>query len=148
MWNDLPDFVQEHFIGRKKESGRYMNGAETWSESSWEATPDLAHIRCCHPRSVPMDHPGYWKERIYRRSIKFTERNSDGGLRHGLLFLALVRDPHEQFERIHNTRLLPAGGGQDFLMSSGYIRPIHSACYFLPGTLRQIALIAGEIDTA
>lgn len=134
MWNDLPDFVQEHFIGRRKHSGRFLDDGEEWSPRAWDATAACAHVRCANPRELKAGHPDYWRERIYRRGIKFTERKSDGSIRYGLLFLALVRDPEAQFARIHNERLLPDAAPKDFLLSSGYIKPMRGGCYFLPAT--------------
>lgn len=135
MWNDLPEFVQEHFIGRRKHSGRFLDDVEEWSPQAWDATAACAHVRCANPRELRADHIDYWRERIYRRGIKFTERKPDGSIRYGLLFLALVRDPEAQFARIHNERLLPHDAPKDFLLSSGYIKPMRNGCYFLPATV-------------
>lgn len=132
MWNDLPDSVQEHFVGREKKMGCFLNGNSEWTPSVWKKTSPCAHIRRANPREVPKGHHDYWKERIYRRGVKFTERKPEGSLRFGLLFIAIVRDPEMQFARIHNERILPLTGPKDLFLSSGYIKPLSSSCYYLP----------------
>jgi deferrochelatase/peroxidase EfeB len=141
MWNDLPDSVQEFFVGRDKLTGRFLNGREMWTPSVWEKTSPCAHIRRANPREVPASHPDHWKERIYRRGLKFIEQRRDGDLTYGLLFIALVRDPEMQFARIHNERMLPTVGSKDHFLSSGYIKPLHSSCYYLPTPARLRELL-------
>jgi Dyp-type peroxidase family len=137
MWNDLPVFIQEKLIGRNKDAGYFLDGSKEWSPEAWKVTIPEGHIRRANPREIPVDHPDHWKERIYRRSIKFIERKGNGSLLYGLLFIALMRNPELQFVRIYNERLLPEVGSQDFFLSSGYLRPMQSACYFLPTDLSQ-----------
>lgn len=145
VWNDLPDFVQEKLIGRRKHSGNFLNQSSEWTSGVWAETSPNAHIRRTHPREISVKHPDHWKERIYRRSIKFTERNAEGSLRYGLLFIALVRDPEVQFVRIHNERLLPIEGLKDYFLSSGYIKPLCTACYFLPKDVRSLKMICQSL---
>lgn len=144
MWNDLPDYVQEHFIGREKNTGAFMNKKKIWSPEIWKVTAPQAHIKCANPRLLDTAHKDFWKERIYRRGIKFTERKSGGALCYGLHFLALVRNPEEQFVRIHNERILPNKGAKDFLMSSGYINPLRSGCFFLPASEESLLKMVGK----
>lgn len=134
MWNDLPERVQERFVGRRKKSGSFLNGSFDWTPEARKTTLANAHILCANPRETPPEHPDHWKGRVYRRGLKFTERGSEGLLRYGLLFLAVLRDPEVQFCRLHNERLLPDSGPKDSLLSSGYITPVCSACYYLPPT--------------
>jgi Dyp-type peroxidase family len=138
VWNDLPEAVQEQLIGRNKASGTFLSGQLEFSPDAWKATLPQAHIRCANPRSVPTTDLEYWKERIFRRGVKFTEKDESGNLHHGLLFIAVVRDPVQQFERIHNERILPANGQKDLFMSAGYVTPILSACYLIPQDINAV----------
>lgn len=130
LWEDLPESIQEQIIGRRKQTGKFLNDEDEWSAQAWGSTNCNAHIRLVNPRSQDQT----WQDRIYRRSIQFTEPTPTGP-RRGLLFLALCRSPLQQILRIHNSRLLPTDGRQDLLLSSGYVKPILSGLYFLPKQL-------------
>lgn len=129
FWHELPPNVQEQFIGRKRETGAFLDGRQVFTEKAWQATPALAHIRCANPRVA---EPGRfeWRERMFRRSIPYTTRSPSGDEERGLLFLALARDPCEQVERLHNVRMQPKSGRRDLLLSSGYAVPLRSTCYY------------------
>jgi Dyp-type peroxidase family len=131
MWNDLPEAVQEQLIGREKSSGSYLDGTHTWSSSAELATLVNAHIRCVRPRKRDTGSPDWWQDRMYRRSVKFTEPK-EGGIIHGLLFLSVLRNPEKQFARIYNECVVPREGNGDLLIVAGYTKPVLSCIYFVP----------------
>jgi Dyp-type peroxidase family len=141
MWNDLPVEVQELFVGRRRDSGLFLDGRNEWIPATWEVTPPYAHVRRAQPRGHAPDDPGAWMQRIYRRSVKFVESDAPGVIRYGYLFLALVRDPFRQFVRIHNEQLIPASGTRDHFLVSGYLKPAATACYYLAPNERVLRLL-------
>lgn len=141
MWNDLPDSVQEQFIGRKKNTGTYLDGNTTWSPRVWDVTPPLSHIRCANPEPCSRFD---WKRKLYRRSIKWLEQTAPGRVDYGLLFVAVMRDPVEQFEKPYNHFIHPSTGPRDMLLTSGYVRPLSSGLYVIPSGSRSGQLLGGE----
>ncbi len=140
MWNNLAVSQQEGFIGRKKHSGAFLNGNMEVSKDDFQHTPKTSHIRCVNPRSVDLSDENYWQQRIYRRSIKYSESDQfERIVKYGLHFVALVRNPELQIERIHNERMITNKSEKDYFMTAGYIRPLHSSCFFIPapGTITE-----------
>lgn len=141
MWNTLSPGVQEQLIGRQKESGVFLDGGHSWTPKAWDHTPPTAHVRRAHPRDAVLPPEEQWKDRIYRRSITYREGRGRGDISAGVLFIALVRDPHRQVVRIHNERLLPERGTRDHFLDSGYVSLKRSVCYILPsvksGSLKE-----------
>jgi Dyp-type peroxidase family len=130
LWTDLPDTVQEQILGRRKSDGQLLGGGRLWRRDGSEQVLGTAHAACVRPDRC-LDR-FCWRDRIYRRSVSYTEMLSTGTISQGLLFLALNRSPREQIQRIHNDYMLPPDGNADLLMSAGYLRPRRTVVVFLP----------------
>jgi Dyp-type peroxidase family len=130
LWTDLPDTVQEQILGRRKSDGQLLGGGRLWRRDGSEQVLGTAHAASVRPDRCRDRFS--WRDRIYRRSVNYTETLSAGAISQGLLFLALNRSPREQIQRIHNAYMLPPDRNADLLMSAGYLRPRRTVVVFVP----------------
>jgi Dyp-type peroxidase family len=130
LWTDLPDIVQEQILGRRKLSGDLLGGERFWRGDRTECVLSTAHVACARPDRCQSEF--LWENRIYRRSVNYTEMPTEGSISQGLVFIALNRNPLKQMQRIHNQAMLPADGDRDLLMTAGYVRPLRTYLVYLP----------------
>jgi Dyp-type peroxidase family len=131
LWTDLPDSVQEQILGREKEGGDLLGGGRYWRGDGSERVLPTAHVARARPDRGRNEFS--WEDRIYRRSVNYTETPAEGVISQGLIFISLNRNPARQLERIHNETMLPADGSRDLLMTAGYVRPVRTYLVYLPG---------------
>jgi deferrochelatase/peroxidase EfeB len=108
-WHALPVTEQEAIIGRQRDSGAPPGGRREFDPAPLAAFPEGSHVRLAAPRSGPTPP-------MLRRSYGFPG---------GLLFLAFMRDPAQQFVPVQR-RLAQ----QDRL--SAYARHTGSAVFAIP----------------
>jgi deferrochelatase/peroxidase EfeB len=117
-WHALPVAQQEAIVGRQRRSGAPPGGRREFDPAPLEAFPPRSHVRLASPRTGP-------SAPMLRRSYGFPG---------GLLFLAFVRDPAQQFVPVQR-RLAE----RDPL--SGYARHTGSAVFAIPPGARPAGFI-------